>query len=78
MQSDFPDVKVNNDDQQGTATGAVGNGAIRLVLNSEHGTISIRKGSIENLPQIAVPKPPKPPKVPKMPGPATPPEPEEN
>ena len=75
VQADFPDIKVNNSDEQGTATGTVGNGAIRLVLNSEHGTISIRKGSIEG-PEIAAP--PRPPKSPKVPGPANPPQPEEN
>jgi DUF4097 and DUF4098 domain-containing protein YvlB len=75
VQADVPDIKVNNSDEQGTATGTVGNGAIRLVLNSEHGTISIRKGSIEG-PEIAAP--PRPPKSPKVPGPANPPQPEEN
>jgi DUF4097 and DUF4098 domain-containing protein YvlB len=75
IQADFPGLKVNNDDEQGTATGTVGNGAIRLVLNSEHGTISIRKGSIEGPPEMATP--PRPPKPPK-PGPTEPPGPTEN
>ena len=80
VQADFPGLKVNNDDQQGTATGTVGNGAIRLVLNSEHGTISIRKGSIGEPAEMPVPpKPPKPPKVPGHgAGPGSPPGPTEN
>ncbi|HZE27902.1 MAG TPA: DUF4097 family beta strand repeat-containing protein [Terriglobales bacterium] len=76
VQVDFPDLKVSNDDNQGTATGTVGNGAIRLVLNSEHGTIAIRKGSIEVPAEAAAP--PKPPKPPKVPGRGAPSEPTEN
>ena len=75
VQSDFAELKANNGDEQGAATGTVGNGAIRLVLNSEHGTISIRKGSIAG-PEMAAP--PKPPRPPKNPGPGKPPEPDEN
>jgi DUF4097 and DUF4098 domain-containing protein YvlB len=75
VQSDFPELQPNNTDEQGTASGTVGNGAVRLVLNSEHGTIAIRKGSIAG-PEMATP--PRPPKPPKVPGPGTPPEPEEN
>ena len=75
VQSDFAELKPNNSDEQGIATGMVGNGAIRLVLNSEHGTIAIRKGSIAG-PEMAAP--PRPPKPPKAPGPGAPPEPDEN
>jgi DUF4097 and DUF4098 domain-containing protein YvlB len=64
VQADFPDLKVSNDDNQGTATGTVGNGAIRLVLNSEHGAITIRKSSESGPVLAAPPRPPKPPKVP--------------
>jgi Domain of unknown function (DUF5668) len=78
VQSDFSDLKVDNNDDQGTATGTVGNGAVRLVLNSEHGTISIRKGSIEGPSEIPVPpKAPKPSRGPAK-GPEAPPEPTEN
>jgi DUF4097 and DUF4098 domain-containing protein YvlB len=59
VQSDFPELKPNNDESQGTLTGTVGNGANHLVLNSEHGTITIRKAS---------PTPPEPPAPPKVPG----------
>lgn len=76
IQSDFPELKVSNDDNQGAASGTVGNGANRLVLNSEHGTITIRKGSVENAPALAAP--PKPPKPPKLPGKGSPSEPMEN
>jgi DUF4097 and DUF4098 domain-containing protein YvlB len=62
VQSDFPDLKVNNDDNQGVATGTVGNGASHLVLNSEHGSITIRKATPKP------PTPPAPPVPPKVPG----------
>jgi hypothetical protein len=67
VQADFPDLKVSNDDNEGTATGTVGNGAVRLVLNSEHGAIAIRKSSDSGPVLAAPPRPPKPPKVPAPP-----------
>jgi DUF4097 and DUF4098 domain-containing protein YvlB len=54
IQSDFAELKVNNGENEATATGAVGNGTAVLKLNNEHGTIEIRKGSIE----AAEPSPP--------------------
>jgi hypothetical protein len=62
VQADFPGVKVTNDDNGGKASGAVGNGAIHLVLNSEHGNITIRKGPLESA--HAAPEPPEPPTPP--------------
>ena len=59
VQSDFSEVKINNDDREGSASGTVGNGAIRLVLNSEHGTVTIRRSSL---------MPPAPPQPPPFPG----------
>ncbi len=55
IQSDFSELKVNNDDREGTASGSVGNGASHIVLNNEHEGIEIRKAGV--LP----PKPPQPP-----------------
>jgi DUF4097 and DUF4098 domain-containing protein YvlB len=63
VQSDFSELKPNNDDNQGSVTGTVGNGASHLVLNSEHGSITIRRASPE---APTPPSPPKPPKLPKQ------------
>jgi DUF4097 and DUF4098 domain-containing protein YvlB len=60
IQSDFSDLKINNGDDRSTASGAVNGGGPRMVLNNEHGTIEIRKGSV-------VPAPPPAPKVPNVP-----------
>ncbi len=57
IQSDFPDLHVNNDDRESKATGSVGNGSAHLVLNNEHGGIEIRHATME---------PPKPPEPPAM------------
>jgi DUF4097 and DUF4098 domain-containing protein YvlB len=57
IQSDFGDVKVNNSDDQATATGTVGGGGPRLVATNEHGSIEIRKGSSA---MLAPPAPPSP------------------
>lgn len=45
IQSDFPELKIDNGDRQATATGSVGNGASHIVLNNEHDGIEIRKTS---------------------------------
>jgi DUF4097 and DUF4098 domain-containing protein YvlB len=65
VQADFPGVRVTNDDNGGKASGAVGNGAIHLVLNSEHGNITIRKGPLEGAHSIV--EPPEPPAPPDKP-----------
>jgi len=70
IQSDFGELKVNNGENEATATGAVGNGTAVLKLNNEHGTIEIRKGSIES----AEPSPP----ARKLSEPPSSPEPTEN
>jgi DUF4097 and DUF4098 domain-containing protein YvlB len=72
VSSDFSELQPKNDDNQGSLSGTVGNGASHIVLNSEHGTISIRRAS--PLPP-APPAPPAPPKVPghRAPQPPTPP-----
>jgi hypothetical protein len=63
VESDFTDLKIENARDQATASGTVGAGGPRLVINNEHGTIEIRKGSS----MAAIPMPPKPPKAPKAP-----------
>ncbi len=74
IESDFGELKVSNTDDQGTATGTVGAGGPRLVLNNEHGTIGIRRGSA----LAEVSEPPRSPKMPKAPGSSKIPEPTEN
>jgi hypothetical protein len=74
VESDFSELKVSNADDQGSATGTIGAGGPRLVLNNEHGTIGIRKGS----PLAEVSAPPRSPKIPKAPVPPKVPEPTEN
>ena len=55
IQSEFPELKVNNSDQEGRASGTVGNAASHIVLNNEHEGIEIRKAS------AIPPRPPEPP-----------------
>ena len=71
IQSDFSALKVENGNDQATATGSVGEGGPHLVINNEHGGIELRKGSvIAEAPAIPkVPKVPAVPKVPKVPVP---------
>jgi Putative adhesin len=57
IQSDFPELKVNNDEHEGKASGSVGNASSHIVLNNEHEGIEIRKAS------SSPPKPPEPPKA---------------
>jgi len=55
IQSEFPELKVNNDEHQAKASGSVGNASSHIVLNNEHDGIEIRKAS------STPPKPPEPP-----------------
>jgi hypothetical protein len=54
IQSDFPEIKIDNGDHADTASGTVGNGAAHLVISNEGGNIEIRKGSLQP------PRPPEP------------------
>jgi len=45
IQSDFGELKVNNDEREAKATGSVGNGSSHIVLNNEHEGIEIRRAS---------------------------------
>jgi DUF4097 and DUF4098 domain-containing protein YvlB len=77
IQSDFPELKVSNDEREAKASGSVGNGAAHIVLNNEHDGIEIRKAS--NAPPPKPPEPPSPPKPAKaLPAPAAPVQPTEN
>jgi DUF4097 and DUF4098 domain-containing protein YvlB len=55
IQSDFPELKVSNDEHEGKASGSVGNGSSHIVITNEHEGIEIRKAS------AAPPTPPVPP-----------------
>ena len=57
VESGFSELKVNNGDDRGQASGTVGNGAGSIRVSNAHGGIEIRKGSAAP----AVPKPPAPP-----------------
>jgi hypothetical protein len=63
FETDFPELKVNNGDEQSSASGSVGTGGPHIVLNNEHGTIELRKGSAV----AEAPEPPMPPKAPRAP-----------
>jgi hypothetical protein len=57
IQSDFPELQIKNDDDQheGKATGSVGNATSHIVLNNEHDGIEIRKGPMNGGPKGGVP-----------------------
>jgi DUF4097 and DUF4098 domain-containing protein YvlB len=65
IQSEFSELKVDNGDDRATANGSVGGGGPHLVLNNEHGTIEIRKGSAA--PEAPAPQTPGIPGAPKAP-----------
>ncbi len=77
IESDFGELKVDNGDDRATANGTVGSGGPHLVLNNEHGTIEIRKGSaVAEAPMP--PEAPRGPAVPKVPRAQAAPEPTDN
>jgi DUF4097 and DUF4098 domain-containing protein YvlB len=59
IQSDFPELKIDNNDREAKATGSVGNASAHIVLNNEHDGIEIRKASAKAAP-AAPPAPPTP------------------
>jgi DUF4097 and DUF4098 domain-containing protein YvlB len=63
IESDFSALKIENGNDQATATGTVGEGGPHLVINNEHGGIELRKGSVV----AEAPVPPKPPRMPAVP-----------
>ncbi|MGA7928695.1 MAG: DUF4097 family beta strand repeat-containing protein [Candidatus Sulfotelmatobacter sp.] len=62
IHSDFPEVKIDNNDREAKASGSVGNGAAHIVLNNEHDGIEIRKTSAKA--SLTPPAPPAPPAKP--------------
>ena len=76
IQSDFPELKINNDEHEAKASGSVGNASAHIVLNNEHDGIEIRKASAQPSPP---PEPPNPAKAGKaLPAPKVKVEPTEN
>ena len=67
IQSDFPELKIDNGDHEATASGSVGNGSSHIVINNEHDGIEIRKASA-----TTPPAPPAPPTTPAKPAKALP------
>jgi Putative adhesin len=54
IQSEFPELRVNNDEHEATASGSVGNAVSHIVLNNEHEGIEIRKGPMRGGPTDGV------------------------
>jgi len=46
ISSDFSELQINNGDGQASASGSIGNNGPKLVINNEHGTVEIRKGTV--------------------------------
>lgn len=78
IQSDFPELKINNEDRESRANGSVGNGLSHIVINNQHEGIEIRKASAMATP-AAAPVPPPPGKPGKaLPAPSKAPQPTDN
>lgn len=60
IESEFPEIKIDNHEKESSASGSIGTNGPRLAMNCEKGTIEIRKGVI-------------PPPAPPQPAPAPPP-----
>jgi hypothetical protein len=77
IQSEFPELKVNNDEHEAKASGTVGNGSSHIVITNEHEGIEIRKASAAPpTPPSAPPNPAKPTKA--LPQPKDVPQPTDN
>jgi DUF4097 and DUF4098 domain-containing protein YvlB len=64
IESDFSEVKVENQDRQSTANGSIGSNGPHLIINSNNGAIEIRKGTVA----VTAPTPPMPPAAPSKSG----------
>lgn len=69
ISSDFGEVKVESSEKQSTASGSIGTNGPHLIINSDNGTIELRRGTVS---ATALPPPPAPP-PPAKPGKALPP-----
>jgi Putative adhesin/Domain of unknown function (DUF5668) len=78
IQSDFPELKISNEERESRASGSVGNGTSHIVINNQHEGIEIRKASAVATPALA-PTPPPPGKPAKaLPAPKSTPQPTDN
>lgn len=70
IETDFGELNVDNSNDNAVATGSIAGGGPRLIVNNEHGTIEIRRGSTlaqaEPQPQPKSPKAPKAAPAPKV------------
>ncbi|MGP0099041.1 MAG: DUF4097 family beta strand repeat-containing protein [Terriglobales bacterium] len=64
ISSEFPEIKVDNRDNQSSASGSIGANGPRLAMNCDKGSIEIRKGTAAT---VAPPAPPTPPAKPGKP-----------
>jgi Putative adhesin len=77
IESDFEEIKVENNDKQSSASGSIGTNGPPVVVNCEKGTIEIRKATVAPLaPPVPPAKPGKPAKA--LPAPKAPPVESEN
>jgi len=68
IETDFEEIKVENEHRQSSANGSIGSNGPKLAINCEKGTIEIRKGTVA----VAPPAPPVAPASPKGPAKALP------
>jgi DUF4097 and DUF4098 domain-containing protein YvlB len=54
IQSDYSELKVDNGDDKGNASGSVGNATAHVVINNEHGGIEIRRAAVQGGPKEGV------------------------
>lgn len=54
IQSDFPELKIDNNEHESKANGSVGNGAAHIVVNNEHDGFEIRKNPANGGPKEGV------------------------
>jgi DUF4097 and DUF4098 domain-containing protein YvlB len=64
IESDFSELKVDKQERTTTANGSIGSNGPHLIINSEHGDIELRKGTVA----VTTPTPPTPPALPARPG----------
>jgi hypothetical protein len=64
IESDFDEVKVENGDNQSSASGSIGTNGPKLVVNCGKGAFEFRKGTVA----VTPPAPPLPPVMPAKPG----------
>ncbi len=68
IETDFEEIKVQNEHRSSSASGSIGTNGPKLAINCEKGTIEIRKGTVA----VTAPMPPTPPATPKGPAKALP------